>query len=49
MKKYKVKYFSGSDIKVKYVTSNNQGEALAWFYTHVSHTDIISIDEVVDN
>lgn len=48
MKKYKIKYLSGSDICIKYVSSNNQGEALAWFYTHVSHTDIISIEVVED-
>lgn len=46
MKKFKIKYLSGNDICIKYVTSNSQGEALAWFYTHVSHTDVMSIEEV---
>lgn len=48
MKKYKVKYLSGSDICIKYVLAESQAEALAKFYIYVSHTDIISIEEVVD-
>lgn len=48
MKEYKIKYFSGSDIKVKYVLAESQSEALAKFYIYVNHTDIISI-KVVEN
>lgn len=48
MKEYKIKYFSGSDIKVKYVLAESQSEALAKFYIYVNHTDVISIEVIED-
>lgn len=49
MKEYKIKYFSGNDIKVKYVLAESQSEALAKFYIYVNHTDIISIEVIEDD
>lgn len=47
MKRFKIKYFSGNDIKVKFVLADSVEEALTKFYIYVNHTDIIDIVEEV--